>query len=256
MSKKNKVKTKVANRLSVKAVFGATFKLWRTNFNLFTKIVLVVAIPSSILNVLNSQGMVGEYGLLLSLAWSFVVIAILLLSNEKSELVSKKVGAIFTVASGRLLQYVAVSLILLVFALPIIISLFGVILAQSAFGIPLVIFLPIGLLAFVLGSYLLSCFSASQAIAVNEGTGIYQSLKQSAEKTKKNRLRIFIGYFVLFVVILMMLMIIQFVLSLNQAINENAIVSGVIYILEAVIFVPVVFIYQQKIYESLKNGKI
>lgn len=165
---KKKAIAREANKLKIKAVIGATLKLWRANFNLFTIIVLVVAIPSSVLNVLNSQGMVGEYGLLLSLAWSFVIIAILLLANEKSELVGKKVGAVFTAASGRLLQYVAISLILLVFALPIIISLLGVILAQSALGIPIVVFLPIGLLAFALGSYLLSCFSVSQAITVNE----------------------------------------------------------------------------------------
>lgn len=86
--------------------------------------------------------------------------------------------------------------------------------------------------------------------------GIYQSLKQSAEKTKKNRLRIFVGYFILFVIILVVLMAIQFVLSLNQTINENSIIGGIIYVLEAVVFVPVLFIFQQKIYESLKNGKV
>lgn len=253
---RKKVKAKEAHKLSIKAAFGATLKLWRANFNLFTKIVLVVAVPSSVLNVLNSQGMVGEYGLLLSLAWSFVIIAILLLANEKSALVSKKVGTVFTAASARLLQYVAVSLILLVFALPVIIGLLGLVLAQSVLEIPLVVFLPIGLFAFAAGSYLLSCFSVSQAITVNENTSIYQALKRSAEKTKKNRLRIFFGYLILFVVILLVLTTIQFVLSLNQVINENSIISGILYILEAVVFVPIVFIFQQKIYESLKNGKV
>lgn len=250
-----KQKARATNKLSIKPVFGATFRLWRTNFNLFTKIVLVVAIPSSVLNVLNTQGLIGEYGLLLSLAWSFVIIAILQLARDKSELVGSKIGTIFTAASGRILQYVAVSLILLVFALPLILSLLGLLLAQSAFGIPPIVFVPISTIAFALGAYLLVCFSVSQAITVNQGTSIYQSLKLSAECTKGNRLRVFLSYFVLIAGMLMILMAIQFILSINQTINENSIISGIVYILEAVVFVPIAFIFQQKIYESLKNEK-
>lgn len=249
----SKQKPKATNKLRLRVVLGSTFRLWRTNFKLFTKIVLVVAIPSAVTNVLNTQGLIGEYGLLLSLAWSFVIIAILLLARDKSELVESRIGVIFTAASGRILQYLAVSLILLIFALPLTLSLLGLLLAHSAFGITPIVSVPISIITFALGVYLLTCFSVSQAITVNEGTGIYQSLKLSARSTKGNRLRVFLSYFVIIAGMLIILIAIQFILSTNQTINENSVISGIVYILEAVVFVPITFILQQKVYESLKK---
>lgn len=249
----NSAKAPAATKLKIMAVYKATFRLWRSKFSLFTKAVLVIAIPSSVLNVLNSQGMIGEYGLLLSLAWSLAIISILLVAEEHSELVGKKIGAIFTVASGRLLQYIAVSLIQIVFLLPAIVGVFGAFIAVPVLNVPFWYFVPFGLAGIVLGSYLLSRYSVAQSAAVIENQTIIGSLKLSAALTKGSRLRIIISYLLLTALIIVILTAVQFVLSLNQSINENAILGGIIYVLESVVFVPIFFIFQVKIFESLNE---
>lgn len=246
-------KTITSQKLRIFKLLSQTFKLWKGNFNVFTKIVLVIAIPSAILNILQTQGLIGEYGLLLSIAWSFSIIAILQNSAKKNIDSPKKIGEIFTNASGRLLQYIAISLIQIVFLLPAITGIFGAFLAVPVLNVPFWYFVPFGLVGIVLGSYLISRYIVAQSAGVIENQSIVGSFRQSSALTKGSRLRIILGYLVLIIVILLILTVVQFVLSLNQSLNENAILGGAIYVLESIVFVPIFFIYQVKIFEALSE---
>lgn len=243
-----------SNKLRIIDLYRSTFKSWKQEFNNYSKVVLIIALPAAIINILQNQGVVGEFGLILSFAWSFVIIGVLMLAQKERKLDNTKLSTIFTAASARLLQYIGVSLVLVLFALPAIAGLVGVFLALPVFGVSPVFFVPLGLLGLLLGAYLLGRYCLAQTIAVGTNDSILSSFAQSAKLTKGNRLRILLAYFLLIVLMLLALTAIQFVLGLNQSINENAIIGGAIYVIEAVVLVPLFFIFQVKIYESLNEN--
>ena len=242
-----------SNNLKITQLFKATLRTWKADFNNFSKVILVIALPAAIVNILQNQGLIGEYGLILSLAWSFVIIAVLLMGLNKRQLKDIRLSTVFTASSARLLQYLGVSLVLIIFALPAIVGLLGLFLALPVFGISPWLFVPLGSAGLILGAYLLCRYAITQTIAVSTPSSIISSFKQSAKLTKGNRLRILIGYLVLFTVMLIVLVAVQFLLGLNQSINENAFIGGAIYAIEAVVLVPIFFVFQVKIYEFLNE---
>lgn len=252
MAKKPLKKT---SSLKLVGLLRSTISTWKSDFSNYSKVVLVIALPAAIINILQNQGIVGEFGLILSFAWSFVIIAVLLLAQKNRGLADTRLSTIFTAASSRLLQYIGVSLTLIVFALPAITGVLGLFLALPVLGLSPVFFIPLGLVGIILGAYLLCRYCLAQTITVNSELSVISSFKKSAELTQRNRIRIFIAYTLLVVATLLVLTLVQFILGLNQSVNENAIIGGAVYVLEAVVLVPIFFIFQQKIYESL-NEKV
>lgn len=250
---KNQVKP--TSQLKIFKILKQTLLCWKEGFGSFTKIILVLAIPAMILSILQTQELIGEYGLLMSIAWSFVFIAIILLASRQKHLSGTKLSAVFTMASSRLLQYVGVSLILLFFLASLLIGVYGIVFVGPLFNLPIYLFVPIGLAGIVIGAYLLSRYCLAQSIAVLEPRSIIGSLNESAQLTKKSRLRILFGYMGLIAVLLALLLTIQFVLSIDQAVNENIIIYGLVYIIEVIVFVPILLIFQVKVYEDLSEKK-
>ncbi len=242
------------SKLKLLHLYRETLFGWKKNFNSYTKIALVVAIPAAILGVLQNDGYLGDYGLTLGIAWAFVFITIIYFTIHGSKLRNVKLATAYTTASGRFLQFLGVSLILALFALPIFLSLFGLFLSLPIFNLPPIIFLPLSVFSFLISSYLLARFGIGQVISVAEEQSVIQSLKLSSEITKKNRWKIFFGTFLVILVFLIILTAIQFLLGINQSVAQNRIVSSLVYIVEASVMAPLFFIFQAEMYREL-NGK-
>lgn len=249
--KQSKGKSDYQVKFGILRLFTATLSHWKSNFNSYTKIILVLAVPSTIINILQTQGLIGEYGLVMAIAWSFAIVAIINLAGNRENLTSTRLSTIFTVSSSRILQYVGVSLILLVFVLLLLVGIISLLFAGPVFGVSPVVFVSIGVLGLVLGLVFLSHYCLAQTVTVVDSRSIWDSLKDSARATRGNRIRIIASYSLLILLILTLLSIVQFILSLNEPVNQNTLLAGVIYILEAVVIVPIFFIFQVKLYEVL-----
>lgn len=240
-------------KLKIFQLYKNSFKEWKNNFNNYTKITLVVAIPAAVLGALQTNGVLSDYGQVLAVAWAFVFISIIFYAYRRSELKKNTIGIIYTSASGRFLQFLGVSLVLAVFALPFFLGLIGLFFSLPVLNLPPVIFLPISLGGLILSGYLLSRFGIAQIIAVAGNYTISESLKMSTKITKKNRWKIFFGALLLIIFYLVLLTAIQFLLNLNKSVAQNQYISNIIYVIEACVLVPTFFVYQTEIYKEL-NG--
>ena len=236
-------------KLKLLSLYRAAFSTWKNNFNSYAKITLVVAIPAAIIGVLQNYGYLDDYGLTIGIAWIFAVKTIIYFTTHGGKLDNIKLSSAYKAASPRFLQFLGVSLILILFALPLRAD--GLL---PIFSLPPIIFLALWILSFLLSSYLLARFGMSQVISVAESASVVQSLKLSSEITKKNRWRIFFGTFVVILVFLVLLTLVQFLVGLNQSLAQNQIFSAAVYAVEAAILVPLFFIFQSEIYKEL-NGK-
>ena len=113
--KKSALKPK---RLALFRIFGQSFREWISHFNAFTKIVLIVAIPVAALTVLQADGNTGDFGLTMAFAWSFAIIALIGYAFANPTTENAKLSKLYSEASGRFLQYVGVSLVLILMAVP------------------------------------------------------------------------------------------------------------------------------------------
>lgn len=249
MSKKTKSKL----RIKPFALIATSIKEWLRNFNDYTKLVLVVAIPVAILTILQSDGNMGDFGLTMAFAWSFTIIALIIFAYGKKVLPNAKITTIYSLASGRFLQYLGVTLVLVALVLPGVVGWLAIIPLLSQQGSSALALLILSLVGIGLSGHLLVRFSLAQVATVGAQKSVYQSLKNSSELTKGNRLRIFFGFLTILLVVFLIANGIQILLSLNQSINQNIYINNILYVLEASVFLPVIYIYQVKILEAL-NG--
>lgn len=230
------------------------YKRWVEDFNTYAKITLIVAIPSAILGLLQNNGILSDYGLIMAVAWAYAFISIIYFSFHRKKLQNNKLSEIYTTSSSRFLQFLGVSLILAIFALPFAVGLVGLFLSLPVLGLPPFIFLPISIIGLVLSSYLLARFGMAQIISVVDQLSVIDSLRASSKITFKNRWRIFFGTSLVLLLFLLMLVFVQFLLNLNLKIAQNQIIYAFVNILEACLVVPIFYAFQTEIYREL-NGK-
>jgi len=240
-------------KLKIFNIYKRAFAEWKGNFNNYTKLTLIVAIPAALLGALQTNGILSDYGQILAVAWAFAFISIIFYTDRRNELKNTKLSTVYTAASGRFLQFLAVSLILALFALPFILGLVGLFFSLPILNLPPLIFLPVSIAGLVLSGYLLARFGAAQIIVVASGATTSEALKQSKKITKKNLWKIFFGTLFLILLYLVVLTAIQFFLNLNKSVAQNQYISNIIYVIEACVLVPTFFVYQTEIYKEL-NG--
>lgn len=241
-------------KLKFLSLYKNSFLEWKGNFNNYTKIALVVAMPVAVINALQTNGYLSDYGLTTAIAWTFTFISLIYFAIHGKNLKDSKITTIYTSASSRFLQYLGTNIILAVFALPFFLSLFGLFLSLPIFNLPPVVFLPLSIISFLLSSYLLTRFGMAQIVVVADKYSVIESFKKSTQLTKKNRCRVFFATFILILTFLIALTGIQFVLGLKIEIAQNQIISSIVYIIEASFLAPIFFIFQTEMYKEL-NGK-
>lgn len=238
-------------RLALFKIFGQTFREWLNNFNAYTKIVLVVAIPVAALTILQADGNTGDFGLTMAFAWSFTIIALVGYAFAKPSSENVKLSKLYSDASGRFLQYIGVSLVLILMAVPGVAGWLGIISALGGSGSSTLMLLLAGGLGIIISIVLLVRFGLAQVLTVGQKISVYQSLKSSYKLSRRHLAGMFIGYLLLLLGVFLIANGIQLILSLRQSINENIYINNLIYIIEATVFLPVFYIYQTKLLKAL-----
>lgn len=246
-------KTSKEKKIKILMILKATFVEWLKNFNNYSKLVLVVAIPVAILTIVQADGNIGDYGLLMAFAWSFSAMALIVYGVRQKKLKKVKVSAIYSEGSGRFFQYIGASLVLILIAIPSIAGVVTIFMAYTQPATTSLLFISLGAVGILVSILLMVRFSLSQVIAVSENRSVYQSLLKSQSITKNVRWKVFLGFLIIFSLIVVIANGVQMLLSIKQVINENIYINNMIYIIESTIFLPIIYIYQIKLLEEL-NG--
>lgn len=248
-----KKNTKLPAKLSLKSLYKNTFEEYSDGIATYTKIVLAVAIPAAIYNGLSLSGSAGDLGITFAIVWSFVFVALISYILNKEKLSGSKIATLYVSSSARILPFIAVSVLLLLAVLPLFLVFVGFLLyLQLGFFNPLLL-IPLALVGLSVSAYFLVALSVAQASAV-DGSTTLESIKKSFRLTKKKRLKIFLAYLALIILIMLALLGVQSLLSINQSIRENVIIQNLAYLVEACLAVPILVIFQVKLYEAL-NAK-
>ena len=244
-------------KLKVWKLYKQTLVEWKNNYQVYFKIILIVALPVAVLGIFQNDGALGDYGIttaiVIAIAFAFAFIAVINFAINKPKFQNTKLATIYTSTGSRALQYIAVSLVLALLALQIFLSLLGMFASLPASDLLPVIFLPLSVGSFMLSSYLLARFGLAQIIAVVNTKSTFESLKNSSLLTRKNRWRIYLGTLLLLLVFMLVLTSVQFLLSLNQSVAQNQYISALVITIEAAVFVPIFLIFQSKMYRDLNE---
>jgi hypothetical protein len=249
-----KNKTAKRQRLNIFTLYKQTFREWLKNFNSYTKIVLVVAIPVAILTVLQADGNTGDFGLTMAFAWSFTSIALILLASNGKTPLKEKISTLYSAAGGRFLQYIGVSLVLILMATPGLAGWLGIVSALGGSGTSALYLIIAGLAGIIISIYLLVRFNIAQVITVAESKSVMQSLKSSFKLSKRHFWGMLAGYVIILLGVFLLANGVQLLLSIRQSINENIYINNLVYVVEATIFLPIIYIYQLKLLRAL-NGE-
>ena len=87
-------------------------------FNNYSKLVLAVAIPVAILTIIQADGNLGDFGLLMGFALAFMSLAVIEYGSNKVSLENKKITTVYTSGSGRFLQFLGTFFIMVFFSVP------------------------------------------------------------------------------------------------------------------------------------------
>jgi len=159
-------------KLKVWKLYKQTLVEWKNNYQVYFKIILIVALPVAVLGIFQNDGALGYYGITtaiviaIAIAFAFAFIAVINFAINKPKFQNTKLATIYTSTGSRALQYIAVSLVLALLALQIFLSLLGMFASLPASDLLPVIFLPLSVGSFMLSSYLLARFGLAQIIAV------------------------------------------------------------------------------------------
>lgn len=249
-----KNKTISTVKLNIFSLIKLTFQEWLKNFNAYSKIVLVVAIPVAILTVLQADGNTGDFGLTMAFAWSFTSIALIILASNTKQAAKAKISVLYSSAGGRFLQYVGVSLVLIIMVIPAVAGWLGIVSALGGSGTSALLLIIAGALGILISVYLLVKFNLAQVITVKEGKTIMQSLKSSLRVSKGHFWAMLAGYVIILLGVFLLANGIQLLLSIKQSINENIYINNLVYVVEATIFLPIIYVYQLKLIRAL-NGE-
>ncbi len=226
------------------------FRAYRKNFLLLSKITLVVAIPVGLLQLVQTDAFNGDTTIVSSIAWGYAILALLyvLLSNQRT---TSKLSQIYTHVSGRFLQYVIVSLLFVLFALPFFAAALIFVIFVPVYGFSPVLFLPLGLLCLLGSIYLYSRFVLALPAVTIESISSFSSIALAGRLSRKNILRIAAVLVLLFIILIGILTGITAIVSLSQTLNENKIFNTILTILESIIVVPIIMCVLATMYKKL-----
>ena len=89
-------------KLKIFRTLKHTITEWYRDFNNYSKLVLAVAIPVAILTIIQADGNLGDFGLLMGFALAFMSLAIIEYGSNKVSLENKKITTVYTSGSGQI----------------------------------------------------------------------------------------------------------------------------------------------------------
>jgi hypothetical protein len=249
------MKNKFKKNIDLFSLLIMSMKEWAAQAGTYSRIILVVVVPMAVINILRTGKISLDIGITAALIWTLVFTALLTYSLPRRSSADLKIGAIYTLAAARLLQYITVTIALIASFLPALVALYGLILGLTSLNISFLILIPAAVSLGFFGLVLSSSLGVAQAIAVSSEKTAWESLRSSYRLTRGHRMIVFGGYFIIAICIILVVFLFSLVSILSQSIYENVYLQNIFYASTITVFVPLVFIFQSKLLGALDAKK-
>lgn len=248
MAKKPKfVQTK---RLPVFKSLAEAFRLYKQNFLVLTKIVLIIAIPVGLLQLVQTDVFNGDGTVVASIAWGFAILAMLLVLFDPKE-GKAKLSEIYTKGSGRFLQYVVISLFFIVFALPAIGSVIIFLILIPVYDWPGIFLIPAGFVCVLASIYLYCRYVLALPAIVSKPISSFSAIALAGQMSKKNVWRIAATLLAVTLLVIAAMVAVTLVLNLSQALAENRLLGILINIVLSALLIPYILSVLVTAYKKL-----
>lgn len=169
----------------------ATCKYWRTYFWRITWLTAIVAIPGSMIRVVQFDS-VNDASIVASLAGLYLSVALTWIFFKEADLKKFKFPSLYVRSSVRFLPFLLTSIFFVCISMPSLIGIMIIILSISA-QIPLA-FAIVGLIISLASIYLIVRFSLATTLVVPHEISAFNAMRLSWQVTKGNIIRISLAW--------------------------------------------------------------
>lgn len=207
----------------------------------------IVVVPSSFLR--SYQALTVDFSLILFMAGIYAVLALIYYCHHMADAQNLSAPRVYTLASGRFLQILGVSLIQSLVLVPVIFSA-ALLLFVGSFSLPVWLYLPGGVFL-VLSLVVATGLSQVQFIAASEDLSVVGALRASWKRTKGNKLRVLLHLLAFFLLAGLVSAAIFFVVNMSSFLATSWFVQGLVSSLLVVVALPWLIVYGYSIYDEL-----
>lgn len=223
MNKPNKVS------LNPFTLAGDTLTIWKLRFGRVVLLSAIVAIPGSILRIVQIDSTTNA-SIVTTLAGMYLSVALTWAFLYEKDLMKLRFSQIYTKSSGKVLSFLAASVLFSLVALPALMGVFVIVLSLAQ-QIPLV-FVAFGLLVVLISGFFMVRFSLATVLVVQNDISAINSLRLSWQVTKGYLLKLTVAWVVIILAIIVVSGVILSLLGLITFMRENdyalAISNGVL----------------------------
>ncbi len=223
MNKPNKVS------LNPFTLAGDTLTIWKLRFGRVVLLSAIVAIPGSILRIVQIDSTTNA-SIVSTLAGMYLSVALTWAFLYEKDLMKLRFSQIYTKSSGRVLSFLATSVLFSLVTLPALMGVFIMVLSMAE-QIPLA-FVTFGLLVVLISGFFMVRFSLATVLVVQNDISAINSLRLSWQVSKGYFLKLTLAWAVLIVAIIVVSGAILSLLGLITFMRENdyalAISNGVL----------------------------
>ena len=231
------------------AVLFDTLGEYKNNFNLYTKIALVVSIASAFYNLLQLNQNGNDGNLITGIISTYGAMAIIWTHFNLKSASRKKLSQIYNTVSAKFLRVAFGNILLGAASLPLLVfASFGLMAIASLNSIRLYLLPPFiiifGLLLLFVIRYILTF-----PIIMKEDISAFKAFKKSAKLTKKIKLKLMATIIVFSMLVAGVYLLIMWLYSFSKAIAGNSVINTLTNAILLTVLIPPVSIFISRVYE-------
>ena len=231
------------------AVLFDTLGEYKNNFNLYTKIALVVSIASAFYNLLQINQNGNDGNLITGIISTYGAMAIIWTHFNLKSASRKKLSQIYNTVSAKFLRVAFGNILLGAASLPLLVfASFGLMAIASLNSIRLYLLPPFiiifGLLLLFVIRYILTF-----PIIMKEDISAFKAFKKSAKLTKKIKLKLMATIIVFSMLVAGVYLLIMWLYSFSKTIAGNSVINTLTNAILLTVLIPPVSIFISRVYE-------
>lgn len=197
---------------------GDTLTIWKLRFWRVLLLTAIVAIPGSILRILQIDSTTNA-SIITTLAGMYLSVALTWAFLYEKDLMKLRFAQIYTKSSGRVLSFLATSVLFSLVALPALMGVFVMVLSMAE-QIPLA-FVAFGLLVVLVSGFFMVRFSLATILVVQNEISAVNALRLSWQVSKGYLLKLILAWAAIIGAIIVVSGVILSLLGLITFMREN-----------------------------------
>jgi len=197
---------------------GDTITVWKLRFWRVVLLSAIVAIPGSVLRIVQIDSTTNA-SIVTTLAGMYLSVALTWAFLYEKDLMKLRFAQIYTKSSGRVLSFLATSVLFSLVALPALMGVFVIVLSIAEQIPPA--FIVFGLLVLLISGYFMVRFSLATVLVVQNEISAINSLRLSWQVSKGYLLKLTLAWTVIIVAIIILSGAVLSLLGLITFMREN-----------------------------------